>query len=92
MKASSPAHAGIEPHTLALAALGWVLEDGARARRFLDVTGLCPDSLRAGLADPGVLASVAEFLNNHEPDLLRAAEALAVAPEQIAALPRELAR
>ena len=59
---------------LALAALGWVLESEERAARYLELTGLDPDSLRAGLADPMILASPLEFLANHEPDLIRAAD------------------
>ncbi|MEL6416931.1 MAG: DUF3572 family protein [Pseudomonadota bacterium] len=71
--------------TLALAALGWLLEDSDRAERYLSLTGLDPDSLRAGLGDPTVLASCLDFLANHEPDLIRAAEALAVTPEELIA-------
>ena len=71
--------------TLALAALGWLLEDSERAERYLSLTGLDPDSLRAGLGDPTVLASCLDFLANHEPDLIRAAEALAVTPEELIA-------
>lgn len=70
--------------------LGWVLQDGDRAERFLSLTGLDPDSLRAGLDDPSILAAVLEFLANHEPDLLRAAEALAVTPEELVAAHKEL--
>ena len=70
---------------LALAALGWVLESEDRAERFLALTGLNPDALRAGLGDPMVLAAALEFLANHEPDLIRAAEALAVTPEELVA-------
>lgn len=71
---------------LALAALGWVLENEERAGRYLDLTGLDPDALRAGLGDPAILASAIDFLTNHEPDLIRAAEALAVAPEELVAV------
>ncbi|MEM7703072.1 MAG: DUF3572 family protein [Pseudomonadota bacterium] len=71
--------------TLALAALGWLLEDGDRAERYLSLTGLDPDSLREGLGDPTVLASCLDFLANYEPDLIRAAEALAVTPEELIA-------
>lgn len=71
------------PETLALAALGWLLGEPARAQRYLDVTGLDPDALRSGLGDPAVLASALEFLANHEPDLLGAAEALAVDPQEL---------
>lgn len=78
--------------TLALAALGWVLEDNERADRYLELTGLDPDSLRAGLGDPSVLGSALDFLANHEPDLLRAAEALAVTPEELISARKELTR
>jgi hypothetical protein len=77
--------------TLALAALGWVLQDADRAERFLGLTGLDADTLRAGLGERRVQASVLEFLANHEPDLLRCAEALAVTPEELAAAGKELA-
>lgn len=70
--------------------LGWVLQDPERAERYLSLTGLDPDSLRAGLGDPTVLASALEFLINHEPDLLRAAEALAVIPEELVAAHKDL--
>jgi hypothetical protein len=77
---------------LALAALGWLLAEPARARRYLDLTGLDPDALRSGLDNPVVLASALEFLSNHEPDLVSAAEALAVAPEDLIAAAKELSR
>ena len=88
----SPKDTGAEPSTLALAALGWVLQDGDRADRFLSLTGLDPDSLRTSLSERGVQASVLEFLANHEPDLIRCAEAMAVTPEELVAAHRELAR
>ena len=80
----------VSARTLALAALGWVLQDEDRAQRFLDLTGLDPDALRAGLGNDAVLASPLDFLANHEPDLIRAAEALAVTPEELIAARKEL--
>jgi hypothetical protein len=62
-----------------------VLEGEERAARYLELTGLDPDTLRAGLDDPSILASGIEFLANYEPDLIRAAEALAVTPEELVA-------
>ena len=76
---------------LALAALGWLLEDGARADRLLSLTGLTPDALRDGLGDRTVLAAVLEFLAGHEPDLLAASEALGVAPQDLAGAAQRLA-
>jgi len=75
-----------------LAALGWILQDEMRADRLLGLTGLTADELRTSLNDPGVLAAVLEFLTNHEPDLIRCAEALAVTPEELAHAAQELAR
>lgn len=88
--ASPSDSSALSPPSLALAALGWVLEDGVRAERYLELTGLDPDTLREGLGDPAVLASTLDFLANHEPDLIRAAEALAVTPEELIAARQEL--
>lgn len=76
--------------TLALAALGWLLSDDDRAHRYLSLTGLDPASLRAGLNDPAVLISCLDFLANYELDLIRAAEALAVTPEELIAARTDL--
>ncbi|HKR92515.1 DUF3572 family protein [Novosphingobium sp.] len=66
-------------------ALGWVLSDSDRAARFLALTGLTPDDLRASLSEPGTLGAVLDFLRAHEPDLLAAADALAVEPGELVA-------
>lgn len=80
-QAPSPA---TDPQALALAALGWVLGQSDRAERLLALTGLTPDSLRQGLNDPAMLGAVLEFLCAHEPDLVAAADALGIAPQEIA--------
>jgi len=59
--------------------------DENRADRFLSLTGMTPDALRAGINDPMILGAVLEFLANHEADLVAAAEALDIAPETLAA-------
>ena len=79
-----PASPSIDPQALALQALGWVLSDGDRAARFLALTGLDPDALRASLGQSATLAAVLDFLCAHEPDLVAAADALDVAPGQLA--------
>ena len=86
---SSPA---TDPQALALAALGWVLDDDARASRLLALTGLTPDALREGLRDPATLAAVLDFLCAHEPDLLAAAEALGTEPQELASARERLVR
>jgi hypothetical protein len=79
-----------DPQALALAALGWVLDDGPRAQRLLALTGLTAADLRAGLGDPSMLAAVLDFLAAHEADLMAAAAALEVAPEALVAARRGL--
>lgn len=77
---------------LALEALGWALTDERRAERLLDLTGLTPERLRAGLGDEGVQAAVLDFLAAHEPDLVAAAAAIGTTPESLVAAARDLNR
>jgi hypothetical protein len=72
-----------DAEVLALSALAVTLSDERRARRFLDLTGIGTDELRARAAEPSLLAAVIRFLEAHEPDLLAVAEALGVSPEQL---------
>ena len=67
-----------------------MLTDDDRAGRLLALTGLTPDILRERLADRQVQAAVLEFLTNHEPDLVGAAEALGVEPHDLIAAHRKL--
>ncbi len=95
MSAIPPSHdarpeARPEAGVLSLAALGWLLEDADRAQRFLSLTGLDPDTLRAAVGETNTQIAVLEFLAGHEPDLVRAAEALALAPEDLIAALNEL--
>ena len=57
-----------DPHTLALAALAATLTDERRARRFLDMTGIGTDELRARADDPDLLSAVIRFLENYQPE------------------------
>lgn len=82
----------LDPSAIALNALGWILAEEARAQRFLDLTGLSPDSLRAALADTATHRAVFDFLAAHEPDLIGAADALDMPPEDLARAGRELSR
>lgn len=79
------AHDRKEPEALALSALGWILSDPERAERLLTLTGLTPQVLRDGLGTRAVQAAVLEFLANHEPDLVLAADALNVMPQDLVA-------
>lgn len=72
-----------DPHAVALNALVWVLGDERRTERLLALTGLEAGDLRSRLGDPALLASVLDFLSNHEPDLVACAEALGHRPETL---------
>jgi hypothetical protein len=74
----------------ALGALGWVLSDTVRAQRFLDLTGLTPDGLRAAIGASGTHRAVLDFLCAHEPDLVAAAAVLGLAPAELAAMRERL--
>ncbi len=69
-----------DAHTLALNALVWVLHEPDRADRFLALTGLAGDDIRARINDPALLDGVIAFLEAHEPDLVACARTLDVEP------------
>jgi hypothetical protein len=76
--------------TLALAALAATLTDERRAARFLDLTGLSPDGIRARLSDRRLLAACLAFLEAHEPDLVDVAAAIGARPEALLVARAEL--
>jgi len=86
---SSPT-TNLQAAPLALQALAWILQDPVRAERFLTLTGLQPDELRASLDQSSTLQAVCDFLLGHEPDLLAAAAALEIDPSAFGAAAREL--
>jgi hypothetical protein len=73
-----------DPEALALAALGWVLSDDDHAERFLALTGVSPEELRARIGEQMVLIAALDFLMSYEPDLIAAATALGVEPQVLA--------
>jgi len=80
-----------DAQTLALNALGWIIVDEERASRFLSLTGLTPDELRASLGYPSTLSAVLDYLCGHEPDLIAAAEAIGCTPQDLVAARERLA-
>jgi len=81
----------MDPAVLALSALAWTLGEPARADRLLALTGLDPADLRARAGDSAVLDAVLGFLEAHEPDLVRCADELGVAPAALVRARAELA-
>ena len=75
---------------LGLAALAATLRDERRAQRFLDLTGIGTDELRARAGDAGLLAALIAFLEAHEPDLVAVAQEMGVKPVQLIAARRAL--
>ena len=76
--------------TVALAALAATLTDERRAQRFLELTGLSPDGIRASLDDRHMLAACLQFLENHEPDLIAVAATIGERPATLIAARAEL--
>ena len=72
-----------DPLAIALAALTATLSDGRRAQRFLELTGIGIDELRARAAQPALLAGLLRFLEAHEPDLVEVAAAAGLKPAQL---------
>ena len=62
-----------------------------RAQHFLAITGLDPEGLRAAISEPATHLAVLDFLCAHEPDLVAAADALGLAPGELAAMRDRLA-
>ena len=78
--------------TLALNALVWVLREPDRADRFLALTGLNGEDIRARITDPALLDAVLQFLEAHEPDLVACAKALEIQPSILASARPGLSR
>jgi hypothetical protein len=79
-----------DAEALALAALAATLGDERRAQRFLDLTGIGTDELRARAADPVLLAALIAFLEAHEPDLISVSQAIGIDPASLSAARRQL--
>ncbi len=79
-----------DAQAIALLALATAVSDERRAQRFLDLTGIGTDEIRARAAEPALLAALLRFLEAHEPDLLAVAEALDIRPEALVEARRAL--
>lgn len=73
----------VDAERVAIDALTYLAGDPDRLSRFLALTGLGPDTLRAAASSPDFLASVLAHIVAHEPDLIACAEAIGVAPQAI---------
>lgn len=75
----------LDPDYLVADALAFLAIDTERLRRFLDVTGLEPDTIRAAAEGPGFNDAVLDYLLADEDLLLEVAEHLEIPPDLIAA-------
>jgi hypothetical protein len=80
-----------DAEALAIGALGFLASDPERLGRFLSVTGLGPENLRAAAGEPAFLVSVLDYVAADEALLLALAADLSVKPEAIIAAHRDLA-
>lgn len=68
---------------IAIGALGFLASDPERLGRFLSVTGLGPENLRAAAGDPAFLISVLDYVASDEALLLAMAANLSMDPAAI---------
>ena len=66
--------------SIAIQALSFIAEEPERLGRFLALSGIGPESIRAAAAEPGFLAGVLDHLAGDEPLLIAFAEKLGVDP------------
>jgi hypothetical protein len=69
---------------LAIQALTFLANDAEALSRFLALTGIEANQIRAAAGQPGFLAGVLEYICAHEPLLLGFAEAVGHKPQEIA--------
>jgi hypothetical protein len=68
---------------LAIAAFGFIAAEPERLGRFLAITGIGPESIRAAARDPQFLVGVLDHLTGDEPLLVAFAAAQEIAPDAV---------
>ena len=68
---------------IALKALAFLASDEERIKRFMSITGLMPQEIRAQAAEPAFLGGVLEHLRNDQSLLLMFAESANIIPALI---------
>ena len=81
-----------DPFSIALTALAATLSDERRAQRFLDLTGIETEELRARADDPALLVALIAFLEAHEPDLLSVCAQIGVKADALIAARHQIER
>jgi hypothetical protein len=88
MISSLPSHENAE--ALAIQALSFIAADPELLPRFLALTGIEAQAIRAAAREPGFLAGVLQFILAHEPTLLRFCEETGIAPGSVGEAYRHL--
>ncbi|MGE4219556.1 MAG: DUF3572 domain-containing protein [Alphaproteobacteria bacterium] len=68
---------------MAIRALGYLADDPDRLARFVALSGMVPQDLRAQAADPAFLGGVLDFVLGDEATLVAFADAAQVKPEAV---------
>lgn len=68
---------------LAITALGFLAGAPEELSRFLALTGIAPDAIRAAAAEPGFLGGVLAYVAGDERTLLAFAAHAGIAPEEV---------
>jgi hypothetical protein len=76
---------------LAIQALGFIAADGERLGRFLALTGIGPDEIRAAAREPGFLAGILDHIAGHEDLVMAFAEQAGIDPSHVNAAREVLA-
>jgi Protein of unknown function (DUF3572) len=84
LRTKKHAEPNAEAQSIAIEALGFLAGDPERLGRFLAVTGLGPDNLRAAAKQPDFLAQVLHYLAQDESLLLAFAANGGFPPERVA--------
>lgn len=82
-QSASPPKSVLAPEdaaVLSLQALAHIFSDDQLSERFIQLTGLTPETLRRQADQADVQVAVLEFLLSHEPDLIACAAALSLPP------------
>lgn len=79
-----------EAEITALKALGFLAADPERISRFMSLSGLDPDAIRASAAEPAFLGGLLDYLLSDDSLLLIFAQEQDLRPERIAQLRRKL--
>jgi hypothetical protein len=68
---------------LAITALGFIAGAPEELSRFLALTGIAPDAIRAAAAEPGFLGGVLGYIAGNERTLLAFAAQSGITPEEV---------